>query len=463
MASITSTGIGSGLDVSGLVQQLVAAEGQATEIRIAQQEARAQAKLSAYGSLKSALSTFGDELEKMSDLDTLLARSGSTGDESLLTVSVDETAVPASYNVEVVQLAQAQKLESGAFAGADTVVGTGTLTIAVGTESFSLSIDSENNTLEGIRDAINTAVDNKGVAATIVNGDSGSYLILAGENTGSDQSIVVTQSGGDGGLSALEYDPANMLESLTERQAAQDAQVRIDGVDVTSDNNVVVGAIEGVTLTLVTANPGTTTEVSIKNDVDAVRNQIRSFVDGYNALIDAFDAQTGFDPETEIAGPLLGDLTVRGVRDQLRRELTTEVTDIDASFSSLLDIGIETDVNGKLTVNDSKLDEALGSEFSKLGQLFANSDGYAVRLSSVIDGYLDDEEGILTARTDGLDRTIEGFAEQREVLRVRLESLEARLLRQFNALDALVSELTTTSSFLTQQLGNLPGISTPDN
>lgn len=463
MVSITSTGIGSGLDVSGLVQQLVTAEGQATEIRIAQQEARAQAKLSAYGSLKSALSTFGDELEKMSDLDTLLARSGSTGDESLLTVSVAETAVPASYDVEVVQLAQAQKLESGAFAGADTVVGTGTLTIAVGAESFSLDIDSQNNTLEGIRDAINAAVDNKGVAATIVNGDNGSYLILAGENTGSDQSIVVTQSDGDGGLSALEYDPANMLESLTERQAAQDAQLSIDGVDVTSDNNVVAGAIEGVTLTLVSANPGTTTEISIENDLDAVRGQIKSFVDGYNALIDAFDAQTGFDPETEIAGPLLGDLTVRGVRDQLRRELAIEVTDIDASFSSLLDIGIETDVDGKLTVNDSKLDEALGSEFSKLGQLFASSDGYAVRLSGVIDGYLDEEEGILTARTDGLDRTIEGFAEQREVLRVRLESLEARLLRQFNALDALVSELTTTSSFLTQQLGNLPGISTSDN
>ena len=463
MTSITSTGIGSGLDVSGLVQQLVTAEGRATEIRIAQQEARAQAKLSAYGSLKSALSTFGDELEKMSDLDALLARKGSTGDESLRTVSVAETAVPASYDVEVVQLAQAQKLESGAFAGADAVVGTGTLTIAVGTETFSLTIDSENNTLEGIRDAINAAVDNKGVAATIVNGDSGSYLILAGENTGSDQSIVVTQSDGDGGLSVLEYDPANMLESLTERQAAQDAQLRIDGVDVTSDNNVVTGAIEGVTLTLVAANPGTTTEVSIENDVAAVRDQIKSFVDGYNALIDAFDAQTGFDPETEIAGPLLGDLTVRGVRDQLRRELTIEVTDIDASFSSLLDIGIETDVDGKLTVNDSKLDEALGSEFSKLGQLFASSDGYAVRLSGVIDGYLDEEEGILTARTDGLDRTIEGFAEQREVLRVRLESLESRLLRQFNALDALVSELTTTSSFLTQQLGNLPGISTSDN
>ena len=459
MTSITSTGIGSGLDISGLVQRLVTAEGQATEIRIARQEARAQAKLSAYGGLKSALSTFGDQLEKLSEPGSLLARKGSTGDEAQVTVSVGETAVPASYQVEVVQLAQAQKLESGAFGSADAVVGTGTLTIAVGSESFSLTVDSENNTLEGIRDAINAAVDNKGVAATIVNGDTGSYLILAGENTGGDQSITVTQAGGDGGLSALEYDPANMLTSLTERQEAQDARVRVDGVDVSSDTNVVVDAIEGVTLNLVAANPGTTTEVTIENDLDAVREQLKSFVDGYNALVDAFDAQTGFDPETETAGPLLGDLAVRGVRDQLRRELSVAVTGIEAGFGSLLDIGIETGVGGKLTLNDSTLDAALGSEFSKFGQLFAGSDGYAVRLSGVVDSYLDEDQGILTARTDGLDRTIEGFAEQREVLNARLESLEGRLLRQFNALDVLVSELTTTSSFLAQQLGNLPGIS----
>ena len=136
-----------------------------------------------------------------------------------MTVTVDETAVPASYDVEVLQLAQAQKLESGSFMSASAVVGTGTLSIAVGTESFNIVIDSTNNSLDGIRDAINAAVDNKGVAATIVNGDSGSFLILSGENSGSDQSMIITQSGGDGGLNALEYDPPNSLNSLTESAA----------------------------------------------------------------------------------------------------------------------------------------------------------------------------------------------------------------------------------------------------
>ena len=459
MASITSSGIGSGLDTAGLVQQLVAAEGQPREVRIAQQEARAQAKLSAFGSLKSSLSSLDDQLKKMADLDTLLARKGSTSDEALVTVSVDESALPATYSVEVLQLAQAQRLQSGSFAGSDAVVGTGTLSIAVGTESFDVEIDDDNNTLADIRDAINNALDNTGVAATIVNGDTGSYLILAGENTGSDQSMTITQSGGDGGLSVLEYDPPNMLNSLTETAAALDAQIRINGFDVTSDNNTVVGAIEGVTLNLVAADVGTTTQVTIENDLSAVRAQIDEFVNTYNTLIDAFEAQTSFDAETKVGAPLVGDATVRGVRDQLRRELNTATTDINATFNSLFDIGVETDVEGKLSVDTAKLDGVLGTEFSKVGQLFANSDGYAVRLSDAIDTYLNDDDGILTARTDGLDATIDDLADQREALAERLTSLEARLTRQFNALDALVGELTTTSNFLTQQLANLPGIS----
>ncbi len=459
MASITTSGIGSGLDIANLVQQLVAAEGQPLEFRIARQEARVQAKLSAFGSLKSSLSAFNDQLQKMNALNTLLTRKGSSADEDLLTVVVGETALPASYSVEVLQLAQAQKLDSAAFSDSAAVVGTGTLSIAVGTDSFGIVIDSSNNTLEGIRDAINDALDNKGVAATIVDGDAGSFLILSGQNTGSDQSMIITQSGGDGGLSALEYDPPNMLNSLTETAQALDAQIKIDGHDVTSGNNAVAGAIEGVTLNLVAANVGITTQVTIENDLDAVRQQIDAFVDSYNKLIDTFDSLTSFDADSKVAAPLLGDSAIRNVRDQLRRELSVAVTDIEATFNSLTDIGIETDIDGKLTVDATILDSHLSTEFSKVGQLFANADGFAVRLSDVVDSYLDEDDGIIASRIDGLGLTVDDFAVQREALNKRLAALEVRLSRQFNALDALIAQLTTTSNFLTQQLQNLPGIS----
>ena len=231
MASITSTGIGSGLDIAGIVQQLVIAEGQPVEARITQQESRAQAKLSAFGSLKAALADFRDKLDIMKSLDKFLVRRAVSGNEDYFTVTADSNAVPSGYAVEVAQLAQAQKLTSGAFTDSDTVVGTGTLTIQVGTEIVSLQIDAENNTLAGIRDAINEAVDNPGVGASIVNADSGSYLILTAEKTGVANTITVTQSGGDGGLAALEYDPPTST-ALTETIAAQDGLIRIDGFEL---------------------------------------------------------------------------------------------------------------------------------------------------------------------------------------------------------------------------------------
>ncbi len=458
MASITSTGIGSGLDVANLVRQLVAAERRPTEIRIARQESRTLGQLSAFGSLKSALSSFNSQLEKMNSLETFLKRKVSSADEDVLTVSVDETAVPATYDIEVLQLAQTQKLESGSFASSTAVVGTGTLSIAVGTESFDVVIDSTNNTLEGIRDAINDAVDNEGVSATIVNGDTGSFLILTGDNTGSDQAMIITQSGGDGGLSALEYDPPNSLNSLTETRQALDAQIKVDGYTITSDNNTVVGAMDGVTLNLVAANVGNTVEVAVTNDLAAVRGQIDAFVNAYNNMISTFDNLTKFNKEAEVAAPLLGDSTIRTVRDQIRREMSIAVTDIDASFDTLSELGIDADVDGKLELDVTKLDDILATEFTKVGQLFANSDGIAVRIGAIVDGFLDEDVGLIKIRTDGLDTSIEDIADKREALNVRLDRLETTLLRQFNALDALVGQLSTTSNFLTLQLANLPKI-----
>ena len=458
MASITSSGIGSGLDVVGLVQQLVAAEGQPAQNRFAQQEARAQSKLSAYGSLKSSMSAFRDQLEKMESLDDLRPKSATSADPDKISVSVDSAAAPARHSVEVVQLAQAQKLESAAFASSDTVIGTGTLTLAVGAAQFDIEIDDQNNTLAGIRDAINNASDNTGISATIVNADDGSHLILSAAQTGSDQAMTITQTGGDGGLSAIEYDVANGLTSLSETAQALDAHVRIDGFDVTSDNNSITGAIEGVTLDLKADSAGTTTVVTVENNLNAMREQLNAFVDSYNGLLDTFERLTKYDTETETAAALIGDSAIRGVRNQLRREMSVAVSDIAAS-GMLYDIGIETEVSGRLSIDETVMNEYLNKEFTNVGQYFASSDGYVSRLTGIIDNYLDEDEGILTARIEGIDKRIEDIGDRRIALGERLTSLEARLLKQFNALDALVGELSTTSNFLTQQLASLPTIS----
>ncbi len=456
MASIVSTGIGSGLDIAGIVQSLVAAEGQPVETRIGLQEARAQAKLSAFGSLKSALSDLRDKLEIMKSADKFLVRKATSSDENVFTASADTNALPASYSLEVVQLAQAQKLTSGAFADSDTVVGTGTLTVDVAGTSMDLVIDGTNNTLAGIRDAINDSTDNPGVSATIVNADSGSYLILTADSTGAANTITVTQAGGDGGLAALEYDPPNGLNSLTETLAAQDAQVRIDGFDVMSASNTISGAIDGVTITVTEDSGGSSEQLTVENDETAARALVGDFVESYNALITTLDSLTDYDAEAELAAPLLGDATIRGIRDQIRRELSTAVSDIDADFSTLTEVGIETQLDGTLTIDDDALSAVLADNFVKFGQLFSTTDGFGVRLFDLADGFLD-SDGIIETRTKGLETQIDGLADERESLNERLASLETRLLRQFNALDSLLAQLSSTSNFLAQQLSNLPG------
>ncbi|MDJ0699961.1 MAG: flagellar filament capping protein FliD, partial [Woeseiaceae bacterium] len=186
------------------------------------------------------------------------------------------------------------------------------------------------------------------------------------------------------------------------------------------------------------------------------------FVESYNALIDTFDSLTQYDAESQLAAPLLGDASIRGIRDQVRREMSTAVSDINAPFTVLTDVGIETQLDGKLEVNEQKLNDILSEDFVKFGQLFSTTDGYATRLYDLADGYLK-SGGIIDTRTSGLEANIEEFDDQRLALNERLASLETRLLRQFNALDSLLANLSSTSNFLTQQLNSLPGATRPES
>ncbi len=457
MASIVSTGIGSGLDIAGIVASLVAAEGQPAETRLGLAEARAQARLSAFGSLKSALADLRDKLEVMKSAESFLVRKAASSDENLFTASAGTGAYPASYALEVIQLAQAQRLTSAAFADSDTVVGTGTLTIDVGGSSMDLEITADNNTLAGIRDTINSSSDNPGVAATIVNAESGSFLILTAEETGAVNTMTVTQSGGDGGLAALEYDPAAGLTALTESTPALDALIRIDGLDVSGDTNEFAGVIDGVTISVTAESSGGPAVLTVENDDDAVRTIVADFVESYNALVTTLDSLTAYDSETALAAPLLGDATVRGIRDQIRRELSTAVADLEADFSTLSEVGIETQLDGTLSIDDDALASVLAGDFVKFGQLFSATGGFGVRLHGLVDGFLD-SDGILENRTDGIETKLQDIGDERVALNERLGALEIRLLRQFNALDSLLAELSSTSNFLAQQLNNLPGV-----
>jgi flagellar hook-associated protein 2 len=321
---------------------------------------------------------------------------------------------------------------------------------------MALNVSDGSNTLADIRDAINDAENNPGVSAVIVNGEDGAHLVLSSSQTGTASAITITTTGGDGGLNALVYDPTNGVTNMTEVQAPVDAEINVDGITVHSSSNSVTDAIEGVTINLVSASPGETARLSVDLDTDSAMTAITGFVSAYNSLQQTLNSMTSYDPTTKIAGPLLGDSMVLMFEDQLRRDVGDPVSGVSDAMNTLADIGITTNFDdGTLVVDEDVLGQALKDNFDQVGQLFASQDGFGVRLQSMANSYLE-SDGLIEVRTDGLQTSIDGLADDQDALNAHLDAYEARLRDQFTALDQLVTELTSTSQFLAQQLAALP-------
>ena len=399
MATLTSPGIGSGLDVSGIVSGLVAAERQPVEGRLNVKEADIQARLSALGSLKSALASFQSAFSSLRSLSGFRQRTVSVGDESLFSASVTSTAPTGKMSVEVRQLAAAQSLatRAGEFGSLSDVVGGGTLTFKFGTASgyadgtgygdgsYSFTADPDKaiktvsiaagSTLEEVRDTINDA--DIGVRATIVDDGSGSNsyrLLLSVEDTGAANNLEITVADDDGndtdgaGLSRLAL--ANGATNMVQTVAGQDAEVVVDGLTLYSDSNQVT-AIPGVTLDLRKAAPGSPSSMEISLNTGEIASQITGFVNSYNELIQTIDAMTSYDAETETAGVLNGDASLRIITGQLRNIISDRVEYLTGTYDSLAAIGIVSERDGTLSLDSSKLDAALSSDLDQVVKLFA--------------------------------------------------------------------------------------------
>ncbi|OUS11528.1 hypothetical protein A9Q89_08610 [Gammaproteobacteria bacterium 53_120_T64] len=393
MASISSLGIGSGLDLGGLVQQLVAAERAPAENRLARQEAGFQSDLSAFGALKGALSSVQSGLDSLQSVSTYTQRQSSVSDSDILSISAGETAAPGTYDIEVSALARTQSLATGsAYTAITDVLGEGEINIRFGTTDYtpattdpvvaasynsfavnadkgaaSITIDSTNNTLAGVRDAINEA--DIGVSASIVNDGSGFRLLLAATDSGAANSleITVTESG-PAGLSALDFNATT--DNLSQTIAGQDAALTVNGLAVTSATNKVSSVIDGVDLSLKSITTGTPVTVEVTRNRDAIKAAINGFIGAYNSYIDTVDNLSAFDPETLQAGLLVGDATLRGITSSLQASLFNSL-DGAGQFSTLASIGITTDKDGKLQLDSSELEEVLDTDFEAVSELFA--------------------------------------------------------------------------------------------
>lgn len=456
--SISSVGIGSGIDIGALISQLVEAEGADKANRLNLNEAEYLADISAFGSLKSGLSIFQTAVQDLQDVTDFKVRSASSSNAEIFTATADETADVSQYGIEVVQLAQAHKLiTTNGFADTD-VIGDGTLTLTQGSNSFTLTI-SATDTLTDVRDLVNAASDNTGISASIINVDAGQQLVFTATSTGLDNAITVTAVDGDG-QNTDEFGLSRLVNAqLNTPTTAQDGQIKVDGQLISSNNNTFTDVVDGITINAVSVGAGE--QLRVAEDRDAITFKIDTFIANYNGLVDTFKALGSYDAATESAGLLLGDSTLRSIAASIRKEISSSVTGLSSSFSTLAELGITTNEKGKLTLNNKTLNKALDSDFDQVGQLFTASNGIANNLDAIIDGYIG-SNGIIDSRTAGIQVSVNDITVQREALDRRLVSLESRLLGQFTAMDIIVSSLQNESSFLTQQLVNLPGAFNPN-
>jgi len=479
MAGISGIG-GSGLDIDSIVTKMVAAEKAPKQDQLNATQSKATAQLTAIGSLKGAISEFQTALTTLNSPTSFQARAVTLSKSDYLTATASTSASVGSYQVTVTQLAGSSKVALASVPATSTTTssdnktstspttfGKGTLSIKVGDTKLSdIQVDATNNTLSGIRDAINKAGQSQGISASVVNDDSGSRLVLSSTKTGDGNDISVAVSGDDGSgkqsLTKLAYTPSGTdstdpaaAHSLTK---AKSAQMTIDGLKVTSASNTVSNAVDGLSFTLKATTPADSPmTVGVSQDESGVKGNIKGFVDAYNKLMGVIKAQTSVtkvgDNSSPIAAALVGDATARGLTTTIRSELGTMQG--TGAVKALADLGITTQKDGTLAIDDTKLGKMVSSNFSDLSSFFTGDQGIAARLKGKLDPYTM-TNGILEQRSNSLSTTLKNVDAQTATLNTRMTALSDRLYKQYNAMDQLYSSLSSTASSLSQQLAAMP-------
>jgi flagellar hook-associated protein 2 len=474
MSTISFTGLGSGLEVSEIVEALVAAESTPYESRLSAKSTNLTTDISAVGALKSALEVVQVSMESLADADNYQQRNVS-GNDDFVSLSSDETAAVGSYSIEVNALATEHKLSSSGFVSADPV-GEGTLSFNSGSNSFDIAV-SDTNTLSEIRDAINDSTDNESIVATIITGDDGQHLVLSTKETGVENAIsIVVDDLSDGnntdnvGLSMLAYQPdsldPNFATNMTEVTAASDAQVTIDGTLVaTSASNSFTDVIDGIDITVNKVHDidDDISIASVTENNSNIESGLNSFVSSYNTLLELADNLGGVGDDG--VGVMTGDSLLRGLMGKLRAKISESFDTGNGGSLSLSALGVTGDVNGVLSLDTDTLNSFVDSDVDGVQQFLVGSDssaGFAKSMDELMNFYTA-SDGLIEGRIDSKETQLDKLQDDSESFALKMEALEARLLSQFNAMDLLVANLNSTSSYLQAQLDNMPGVVSSDN
>jgi flagellar hook-associated protein 2 len=449
---------GSVINVSSLVSQLVAATQAPQQALITTQTQAVTTQISSLGTLKSALSTFQSSLSALDDPTSFNAQAANSSNSSVFTATVGSGAPVGTYNVTVSALAQAQQLLSKAFTGdGTTAIGTGTLQVSLGSTNFNVDISSSDDTLDGIAAAINSATGNPGVTATVIQGTNGAQLLLSSAQTGAANTIQVSETDAGNALAALTYS-STAATNYTVQSKAQDASYSIAGVAATSPSNAITSTLNGVTLDLT----GTSTvtgpvTLTVSTDTSTIESNVSAFVTAYNTLVGSLSSLGGYDSSTGTAGPMMGNALLSGIQSQIQDALYSVVNTGSPTYNSLASVGITTNSDGTLSLNQNTLSTALSTNFSAVSSLFSGTNGVAANLNSQLTAALA-ANGSIATDSQTLVTQENSLTQQTTALNTQMAALSASLTQQYSALNTLLSSLQTTSSYLTQAFASLPQV-----
>lgn len=456
MAGSTVSGIGSNIDTQAIVKSLVDAEKVPKQTQINTASQKATTTLSSIGKIQAALDAFRGALDSMSKDSSFTGLTGSSSDEKTATMTASNTASNGSFRLIVDQLAQASKLSSKNFAGGTSSVVNATdkpttLTITQSGKPYDVSIPA-GATLQQVRDSINTQFGTSGLSANIQTDSNGSRLILTSTTmgTGSDLTLSGT-SGLDVGATVVDY--------------PKDAQYSIDGVASVSKTNNIEGALSGVNIKLVatstyktgTAGDKNATLITVSTNNTALKSGVKGFLDSYNALITAMNAETkvttNLDGSTTAAA-LTGDSTMRSLQSAIRNEFNA--LSGTGAFKSLAQFGVTTSSStGLLTIDDKKWDAAVKTNAADINSMFSGKTGMLARMKSATDDFAKASTGVLATRSASLTDSLKDLTKQQNTLDERMTLLTSSLSAKYNAMDTLVAQLRQQSTSVMTTLNAL--------
>lgn len=392
VASIGSNGV----DVNAIVQQLMTVENQSIT-KLNAKEAVYQAKLSAIGTIKGAVSNFEGVMNKLGNVSAFQSNIASSSDSTKVSATTSMNAAAGKYSIEVLALARSQTVVANGKADVTASIGTGVPTtisldmgsisgtsvagkynsgttfISNGTGVRSMVIDASNNSLQGIRDAINASAS--GITANIINdgGASPYRLVITSTNAGSNQSVKISVSGDATISSLLSQDPTSPTgQNLTETIAAQNTDITVNGVPVSKPSTLISDVMQGVSINVKGLTSGTPIVIDVTKDKTAMATAVNDFIKAFNGLSTELSRVSSYDPATKKGAILQGDATVRMVQSRLRDILNKPVND-SGSITNLSQIGVTFQRDGTLALDAARFDKIVSSNFKDMAKLFAVS------------------------------------------------------------------------------------------